>query len=83
MDRIEISNIKVGMRYSKPIFFDDGKNMFIESGVSIKPHHMAALTKWKIPFLLSDGRLLGEGETAEEELPALDEIEDLDELEEL
>lgn len=86
MNRIEISNVKVGLRFSKPVFFDDGKNMFIESGVSVKPYHVAALSKWNIPFLLSDGHVLGENELPEEEIPEIDnaeELESLDDIEEL
>ena len=78
MDRIEISSIKPGIRFSKPVFFDDGKNMFIESGISIKPYHLAALTKWHIPYLLSDGRIMTENEKVQEEIDELD----LEELEE-
>lgn len=73
MERIEISTIKPGIRFSKPVFFDDGKNMFIESGIFVKPYHMAALTKWHIPFLLSDGHVMADDEELEpEELSAPD-----------
>lgn len=67
MERIEISNIVPGLRFSKPVFFDDGKNMFIEAGITIKPYHISALSKWKIPFLLSDGHIMKDGEVISEE----------------
>ncbi|MCQ2573858.1 MAG: phosphohydrolase [Treponema sp.] len=79
MEKIEISRIKPGIRFSQPVFFDDGKNMFIESGISVKPYHLAALTKWHIPFLLSNGHILAENETIQEEIEELSEI--LDEIE--
>ncbi len=81
MERIDISSIKPGIRFSKPVFFDDGKYMFIESGISIKPYHLAALSKWRIPFLLSDGHILAENEEIDEDSEQL--LEDLDSVEEI
>ena len=87
MDRLDISSIKVGMRFSKPVFFDDGKNMFIESDISVKPYHIAALSKWSIPFLLTEGHVMVEGEKLEpevEEIPSIEEdLEEVSEIEEL
>lgn len=91
MERIEISAIKPGIRFSKPVFFDDGKNMFIESGITVKPYHMAALTKWHIPFLLSDGHVMEKDEELPpeelgdviEELSEAEEIEEVEDIEEL
>lgn len=76
MERIEISNIVPGLRFSKPVFFDDGKNMFIEAGITIKPYHISALSKWKIPFLLSNGHIMKEGEVLPEE-PLEENVPDL------
>ncbi len=87
MNRLEISSIKIGMRFSKPVFFDDGKNMFIESDISVKPYHIASLSKWRIPFLLTEGHVMIEGEKLEpeiEEIPSVDEeLEEISEIEEL
>ena len=97
MTRLDITSVKTGMRFSKPVFFDDGRNMFIESGVTVKPYHMSSLTRWNVPFLLTEGHPLAEGE----ELPVepqpkksnpfdsviesenIEEIEDFDEVEDL
>lgn len=78
MNRLDVSSVKTGMRFSKPVFFDDGKNMFIESGITVKPYHLASLTRWNIPYLLTDGYALADGE----EVP-IDEIEAVDDMEEL
>ncbi|MCQ2584286.1 MAG: hypothetical protein MJ185_01745 [Treponema sp.] len=80
MERIEISAIKPGIRFSKPVYFDDGKNMFIESGITVKPYHMAALTKWRIPFLLSDGHIMAPDEELSEEERS-DSFDELDSVE--
>lgn len=85
MERIEISAIKPGIRFSKPVYFDDGKNMFIESGITVKPYHMSALVRWRIPFLLSDGHIM----TQDEELPSeeiensVEELNSVDDFEEI
>lgn len=83
MERIEISTIRPGLRFTKPVFFDDGKNMFIEAGIHIKPYHVAALTKWHIPFLLSDGHVLEEGEEVPDETDSIDDLDSLDSVEEI
>jgi len=94
MERIEVSTIETGIRFSKPVYFDDGKNMFIESGITVKPYHLNALAKWRIPFLLSDGHIMAEDEELIEEPEELadaeemveeelSEIEDLEEPEDL
>jgi len=53
--KIDCSEIKLGMRFSSPVFFDDGKNMFLAEGRTVKPYHVAALKRWSIPFLLTYG----------------------------
>ena len=66
------------MRFSAPVFFDDGKNMFLAEGKTVKPYHIQALKRWHIPFLLSFGHKIDA--TAAKKM---NEAEDLDELEEL
>lgn len=56
--KIKSSDIKEGMRFSAPVFFDDGKNMFLAEGKSAKPYHLNALKRWSIPFLLTYGHEL-------------------------
>lgn len=60
--KIEPLTLKEGNIFSAPVFFDDGKNMFLAAGKSVKQYHLKALDRWKIPFLLTYGKLL----TAEE-----------------
>ena len=35
-NRIDSSEIKLGMRFSAPVFFDDGENMFLAEEKSVK-----------------------------------------------
>lgn len=55
MNKIASEDIKRGMRFSAPVFFDDGKNMFLAKGKSAKAYHIAALERWAIPFVLTSG----------------------------
>lgn len=79
MNQIKCQDIRVGMRFSKPVYFEDGVNMFVESGVTIKPYHLVAITRWRIPYLLSDGRPLAEDEIFVDK----DIVEDVDSLEDI
>ena len=95
--RIEVSTIKLHMVFSAPVFFEDGKNMFLAAGKSIKNYHLAALKKWKVPFLMTEGHSIEETEGSNIERMAGfdrrrfdvaggsqdDDIEELEELEEV
>ena len=37
--KIDSSLIKEGMRFSAPVFFDDGENMFLVEGKAAKAYH--------------------------------------------
>ncbi len=53
--KIDCSRIKVGVVFSEPVYFDDGQNMFLAKNRPAKAYHVAALKRWKIPFLLTVG----------------------------
>ncbi len=55
MEKLDVKKIRVGIRFSEPVFFDDGKNMFLPAKKPAKPFHVAALQQWKIPYLLTSG----------------------------
>ncbi len=80
------------MRFSSPVFFDDGENMFLAEGKPILEYHLDALKRWKLTYVVTYGKVLAENElppTSDslsddvEELEVLDEFEELEELEEL
>ncbi|MBQ3837161.1 MAG: hypothetical protein II814_08540, partial [Treponema sp.] len=50
------------MYFSAPVLFDDGKNMFLAAGKAMKAYHLAAIKRWKIPFLLTSGHAIEQGE---------------------
>ncbi len=77
-NRINAQDIKLGMRFTAPVFFDDGENMFLAEEKSIKNYHLLALKRWNVRYLLTYGRLLDSNsdETSEYDY-------DLEELEEV
>ena len=89
--RIESSDIKDGMRFFAPVFFDDGKNMLLAEGKTVKSYHIAALKRWAIPFLLTYGREIKDSApvaavpvpTVVSAVPTVQDAEDVEELEEL
>lgn len=83
-NKINCDEIKIGVRFSAPVFFDDGESMFLAEEKSAKQYHVAAITRWKIPYLLTYGHLLADDfEPVPEELYDLEEVEELDDLEEI
>ena len=83
-EKIDSSSIKEGVRFSAPVFFDDGKNMFLAEGKAAKQYHVEAVKRWNIPFLLTCGHLLNDGEVLQDsDIEELEEVEDLEPVDEL
>ena len=53
--KIDIDRIKLGVRFSEPVYFEDGTSMFLAAGKAVKQYHLQALKQWNIPCLLSAG----------------------------
>lgn len=62
--KIECSSIQLGVCFSAPVYFDDGENMFLSAKNPVKKYHLNAISRWEIPFLLTDGYILSEKEVA-------------------
>lgn len=62
--RIECNTIRPGIMFSQPVFFDDGKCMFLAAKHPAKEYHVDCLRRWKIPFLVTAGKELTEKEIA-------------------
>lgn len=80
------NELEEGMRFSAPVFFDDGENMLVSRGAPIKARELNALDRWKISFVLTAGVPVSEEtlfDKKEEEFASLDEVEELDEIEEI
>jgi hypothetical protein len=72
-------DIKEGVRYSAPVFFDDGVNMFLAAGKAAKAYHIKALKRWNIPFLITYGHIV----ESYDDFQDVEELEDLEPLEEV
>lgn len=71
---IQTGDLREGLRFSEPLFFDDGGHMFLASGIPLTRRLLDSLHAWGIPFVRTCGV----------ELPApVDEVmaEDIPELE--
>ncbi|MBQ3670943.1 MAG: phosphohydrolase [Treponema sp.] len=86
-NKISCDEIKVGVKFSAPVFFDDGENMFLAEEKSAKQYHVAALARWNIPYLLSYGHVITGNDESDSgelyELESLDEIEELSDVDEI
>lgn len=56
--KIKPEEIKLNTCYSAPVFFDDGKNMFLAPRKLVKQYHINSLKRWEIPFLMTAGQEL-------------------------
>ncbi len=75
LTRISCSEIREGVSFSAPVFFEDAVNMFLAANHPVKRYHVAAVERWKIPFLVTAGH------KNEEIVPQQDDIEDVEEIE--
>lgn len=82
LQQIRIDSVKEGMKFSAPVFFDDGENMFLPKGHAVSAYHLNVLVRWKIPYLLSSGPPVS-AEEVEVEVQELEPFEELSEVEEL
>lgn len=73
LKKIERSALKENMRFSAPVFFDDGEYMLVNEGVPLHKKELDALARWDIPYVLTSGFEMKEGE----ELPEPEEMEEL------
>ncbi|MBO4320338.1 MAG: phosphohydrolase [Treponema sp.] len=84
LSRINCNEITEGVSYSSPVFFDDGKNMFLASHQTAKKYHVKALSRWRVPFLVTAGHKEAQSQkTAETPVAELENADDFLELEEV
>jgi len=88
LKKVYRNELAEGMRFSAPVFFDDGENMLISKGVPITLRELNALDRWKISYVITAGTPLSgkaeeEVEQEPEEMDELDELEDIEEVDDL
>jgi len=79
---IKVEELKKEMRFSKDVFFDDGQCLLLSAGNPLSDREMRALIQWKIPFVVTEGKLLKDEDDIElETLETLDdELEEVEDI---
>lgn len=73
--KIDSSSIKLGMKFSAPVFFEDGQNMFLAEGKPARQYHLDSIARWDVPYLLTFGHIINDfAETPAEEPEDLLEV---------
>ena len=57
MQTIKKESLKKGMKFSAPVFFDDGKYMFLAEHKPVAQFHLNAMSRWKIPYVITHGKV--------------------------
>lgn len=78
--KLSCEEIKEGVSFSAPVFFEDAVNMFLAANKPVKGYHVAAIERWKVPYLLTAGHK-NEGEPViDDEVFDMEELDDLEEV---
>ena len=62
LKKIASTDLKENMCFSAPVFFDDGEYMFADEGTPLHKRELDALVRWDIPYVLTAGVALKDGE---------------------
>jgi hypothetical protein len=74
---IDTALLESGIKFTAPLFFDDGINMFAAGGTELNRFHLDAIKNWNIATVLTCGEL------ASDDYDYIEEIDEVEELEEL
>ncbi len=61
MKKIKIGELKSGMRFSKPVYFEEG-NMLVPADKPLKARDIERLLKWGVTEVQTEGRVITEAE---------------------
>jgi len=82
LKKIKTTDLKIGIRFSAPVFFDDGSNMFLLRGIPLSEKELSTLKRWNIQYVVTAGDPVPEGVPLDDEIAELDELDEVEELEE-
>lgn len=71
---IKIEDLKKNTRFSQDVFFEDGHCLLLSAGNPLGDRELRALRQWKIPFVVTEGNILKDGE--EIDLEALESFDE-------
>ena len=78
--RIKVEDLKEGMLFSEPLFFDDGKNRVLGKMHPVSQRELSVLKQWKVPFVMTAGKSVKKSEEAAEPVEELDVLPDKGEV---
>ena len=81
LKKIKTADLKIGERFSAPVFFDDGKNMFLLKSMALSENELNTLKRWKVQYVVTAGDPVPDGETMNDEIAELDEVDEIEDLE--
>ncbi len=74
--RIKVEDLKEGMMFSEPLFFDDGKNRVLGKMHPVSQRELSVLKQWKVPFVMTAGKSVKKTEEVAELVEELDALPD-------
>lgn len=74
--RIKIEDLKEGMVFSEPLFFDDGKNRVLSKMLPVSQRELSVLKKWKVPFVMTAGKIVKKDTEVDSLVGTLDTLPD-------
>ena len=74
--RIKVEDLKEGMIFSEPLFFDDGKNRVLGKGHPVSERELSVLKQWKVPFVMTAGKSIKKSAEVTELVEELDTLPD-------
>ena len=78
--RIKVEDLKEGMIFSEPLFFDDGKNRVLGKMHPVSQRELSVLKQWKVPFVMTAGKSVKKSEEAAEPVEELNVLPDKGEV---
>ncbi len=61
MKKINVSDLKAGMKFSAPVFLD-GENLLVPEKIEILEKDIKRLLRWEVEYVETDGEILSESE---------------------
>ena len=74
--RIKVEDLKEGMLFSEPLFFDDGKNRVLGKMHPVSQRELTVLQQWKVPFVMTAGKSVKKTKEVAKLVEELDAIPD-------
>ena len=78
--RIKVEDLKEGMLFSEPLFFDDGKNRVLGKMHPVSQRELSVLKQWKVPFVMTAGKSVKKNEDAAEPVEETEALPDKGEV---